>query len=205
MPSSTRRLVVATLGAAATAGTLLLGIVATAPPAAAHTQLIGTNPAANATLTASPSTVELTFNQNVQTTFAQVAVLDAAQGHLESGAPSVVGAVVSQPVAALPSGAYTVSWRVVSADGHPVSGTYAFTVALPAPSPTSTPIAESAAPTSAPEPTEEPSADQTASPAAEDDDSGLPAWAMTGLALGAAGAVGAIAFRLTRGPRNPSE
>ncbi len=176
-----------------------------APTAAAHTELRSSNPAAGVTLDAAPATVVLTFNEAVQAEFAQVAVLDAAHAHFESGVASVVGENVSQAVSALPGGAYTVSWRVVADDGHPVTGTFAFNVAAPPPvSPTSTPVAESASPTNAPEPTDEPS-DQTATSAAEDDDSGLPAWAMGGIALGAAGAVGVIAFRLVRGPRHPSE
>ena len=180
---------------------LLLGIPATA---AAHTELRSSSPASGATLDATPATVVLTFNQAVQTEFAQVAVLDNAQAHLETGAASVVGENVTQAVMPLSAGPYTVSWRVVAADGHPVTGTFAFTVAAPpVVSPTSTPIAET--PNSATTPSAEPSVDPTATSVADSDDSGLPAWAMTGIALGAAGAVGAIAFRLTRGPRNPSE
>jgi hypothetical protein len=43
----------------------------------------------------------------------------------------VVDDVVHQPVYPLRSGSYTVEWRVVSADTHPVQGRFEFTVALP--------------------------------------------------------------------------
>ncbi len=75
----------------------------------AHTELRSSSPAAGATLDAAPATRGtgtldphrrrvLTFNQAVQTEFAQVAVLDAAQAHLETGAASVVGENVTQAV-----------------------------------------------------------------------------------------------------------
>lgn len=47
---------------------------------------------------------------------------------LETGCPTLTGAVMSTPVEAGPSGQYEVLWRVVSSDGHPVAGTYTFTV-----------------------------------------------------------------------------
>ena len=170
---------------------LVLGMPATA---AAHTELKSSNPAAGVTLDAAPATVELTFTQPVQAEFAQVAVLDAAQAHFESGAASVAGEVVSQAVTALPAGAYTVSWRVVAADGHPVTGTYAFSIAAPRPP--------------RPRRHRQPLLRRTRRPrpiaATSDDDAGMPAWATAGIALGAAGAVGAVVILLVRGSRNPA-
>lgn len=71
---------------------------------------------------------------------------DAAERQYQAGPPRAVDNKVTQAVTgALPNGEYTVGWRVVSADGHPVSGSYTFTVrgssggaqpAAPAPSTT---------------------------------------------------------------------
>ena len=49
-----------------------------------------------------------------------------------NGHVQVVDDDVHQPVYPLHSGAYTVAWRAISADGHPVEGQFHFTVALPA-------------------------------------------------------------------------
>jgi copper resistance protein C len=112
--------VTATLGAAA-----LIGVL-TAPAAAAHTSLIAAAPTGGSTVRP-PSTIELTYGEPVR--FVGVVVLDARGGHHESGPPRVVDAKVTQRVAGtLANGSYTVGWRVVAPDGHPVSGRYGFTV-----------------------------------------------------------------------------
>ncbi|MGH8775888.1 MAG: copper resistance CopC family protein [Jiangellaceae bacterium] len=99
--------------------------------AAAHNELIGSTPEDGATVTEAPITVELEFDQPVQRDFNQVAVLDAGGGHHEEGDPQVVGARVSQAVADLASGEYEVTYRIVSADGHPITGSVTFTVTGP--------------------------------------------------------------------------
>ncbi|MDL4818359.1 copper resistance CopC family protein [Actinomadura opuntiae] len=109
----------------------------TAPPASAHTSLTGASPAQNATV-APPAQVVLTYGDPVQ--LPQVVITDAQGGRHESGAPQAVDNKVTEAVkGTLPNGVYTVGWRVVSPDGHPISGTYKFTVtgsagAAPAPS-----------------------------------------------------------------------
>jgi methionine-rich copper-binding protein CopC len=117
---NTRSKIAATLGVAALTGVL------TAVPAAAHTSLISAAPASGSAVRP-PADIELTYGEPVR--FVGVVVLDARGGHHESGRPRVVDAKVTQPVAGtLPNGAYTVGWRVVAPDGHPVSGRYRFTV-----------------------------------------------------------------------------
>jgi copper resistance protein C len=102
---------------------------ATPSPAAAHDVLIGTAPKARSTVTAPRSTVKLTFNDAVETSFAEVVVTDGAGDKLSVGKPDVVDATVTQRIQPFRSaGAYRVAWRIVSADGHPVSGTFTFTV-----------------------------------------------------------------------------
>jgi methionine-rich copper-binding protein CopC len=71
----------------------------------------------------------LTFNEPVEGEFSQVAVLDEAGGHHASGTPHVTGSEVHQEIGPLDAGSFKVSYRIVSADGHPVEGTLAFSVA----------------------------------------------------------------------------
>lgn len=98
--------------------------------AAAHTGLESSAPADGEALTGAPETlgVTLTFSEDVQAEFAQVAVTGPDGESVASGPVVVEGAVVRQPVDLDVEGAYVVAYRVVSSDGHPVSGQLAFTV-----------------------------------------------------------------------------
>jgi methionine-rich copper-binding protein CopC len=111
--------------------TVLL-VVVPAAPAWAHSQLLATTPADRATVTAPISEVTLTFNEPVQQRFTVVVVNGPGGVSYSHGPVRVVDTTVHQPVKPLRSGSYTVRWRVVSADSHPVEGTFGFTVALPA-------------------------------------------------------------------------
>lgn len=126
-------------------------------PAAAHNELVGSTPADGATVTTAPQEVVLEFDQPVQAPFTQVAVLDAADGHHEQGDPLVEGVTVTQGLGDLVPGTYRISYRLGSADGHPITGTVTFTVA-PTVTPTETttpaPSPEVVTPAAATEPTE---------------------------------------------------
>ncbi len=100
--------------------------------ASAHATRIATDPVENASLTTAPSRVSATFNEQLQPVFAAMTVV-GPDGHLWSaGDPQVQGAVVSIAVPPLgPAGAYTVNYRVTSADGHVVSGSWSFTMTRP--------------------------------------------------------------------------
>lgn len=128
-------------------------VLAAPPPASAHSVLIGTTPKARSTVTSPRSTVRLTFNEAVQTSFAQVVVTDSAGDRLSVGKPDIVDATVTQRIQPFRSaGGYRVAWRVVSADGHPVSGAFTFTVrasAVTTGSPTA-PAGTTASPSPAP-------------------------------------------------------
>jgi methionine-rich copper-binding protein CopC len=109
----------------------LVAVLATPPAAWAHSRLLATTPPAAATVTVPISEVALTFSEPVQQRFS-VVVVDGPGGRSYSDGPvRVVDTTVHQPVYPLKSGSYTVRWRVVSADGHPVQGRFGFTVALP--------------------------------------------------------------------------
>ena len=109
--------------------------VATVPlspvaPATAHTNLAGSVPAAGATIEPGTAEVVLSFSAQVREGLSIVLVTGADGADLARGAAQVRGDDVAQPVAApLPPGAGTVSYRVVAADGHPITGTLPFVVA----------------------------------------------------------------------------
>lgn len=105
--------------------------LAPALPAWAHSRLLQTVPAVSTTVTAPVSEVTLTFNEHVHQQFSVVVVSGPGGVSYSDGHVQVVDDVVHQKVYPLRSGSYTVEWRVVSADTHPVQGTFGFTVNLP--------------------------------------------------------------------------
>lgn len=112
----------------------LAAVVATlafATPASAHSQLLGTNPADGAAITTPIDEVNLTFNERVQGTFTTVIVNGPDSASYSDGHVQVIDDVVHQKVYPLRSGPYSVAWRAISADGHPVEGQFRFTVTLP--------------------------------------------------------------------------
>lgn len=100
------------------------------PGAAAHAVLVETNPANDAVLGRSPSRILLRFNEPVETAFGSIRVYDGDGDRVDRGTVERPDAEsVAIPVARpLPRGTYTVSWRVVSADSHPVHGAFVFSV-----------------------------------------------------------------------------
>jgi copper transport protein len=105
--------------------------------ASAHAYLVRTSPVASRTLSASPASVALTYNEPVASKFAIVSVTDADGHRVTSGSPHSSASDPRQlvtPLQRLPSGWYLVFWRVISADGHPVRGAFTFAVG-PSPGP----------------------------------------------------------------------
>ncbi|MCF6745963.1 copper resistance protein CopC [Blastococcus sp. KM273128] len=118
----------AVLTLAAVAGGLTVDVV-TAPPASAHATLVATMPADGARLDAAPAEVELEFTEPVSVGAGYVRVLGPDGERVDTGSPVEDGVTVVAPLrAGLPDASYTVSYRVVSEDAHPISGAYAFVV-----------------------------------------------------------------------------
>ncbi|MFF4598239.1 copper resistance protein CopC [Amycolatopsis sp. NPDC001319] len=113
--------------ALAITGVALLG---TATPALAHNVLISSNPADGASLATGPAKVTLTFDQYVQNADVnQIAVTGPDGNQWAEGPVTVENNVISAPLRPLgPAGKYTVGYRILSADGHPVSGEIPFTL-----------------------------------------------------------------------------
>lgn len=98
--------------------------------AGAHSELLGSEPAADSQLSASPTQVTLSFNQTIDQNFAFLGVTSDDGRQWAMSEPMVNGQEASVGlVSALPPGRYTVAYRVVSQDGHPIQGTYVFALA----------------------------------------------------------------------------
>jgi len=113
--------------------------LAPAAGASAHDYLVDSSPKANSVVTTPPSKVRLTFDDIVlnlsgdgSSALLQVTGPDGASRHFETGCPTIAGRDVSAPVALGGAGKYIVTWQIVSADGHTVSDSIAFTYKPPA-------------------------------------------------------------------------
>ena len=105
-------------------------LVASAPNAFAHATLEETTPANGAVVDTPPAAVALRFNEHVETSLGSIRVFDGAARRVDTGVLHRAGdASVSVGLQhGLPDGTYTVAWRVVSADSHPVHGAFVFHV-----------------------------------------------------------------------------
>lgn len=168
-----------------------------AAAASAHDTLDSTDPASGSTVT-SLSTVSLTFSADPLGTDGATVIqlIGPDKKYYETACPDLNGPVVASPVALGPAGTYEVLWRVVSSDGHPISGSYTFGYAPEGTA--SPPAAGSATPKCGPK------ADATAAPGAGDplmatDNTTL--WIGLGIGAVVLVGVGAGAWALARGRR----
>jgi copper transport protein len=119
------------LGLVATAAACALFVVGPAGPAAAHATLVGSDPAEGAVLAAAPEEAVLTFDETVSLPPDGVQVFDAEGEPVDASAAARDAEVTVDLPDEMPEGTYVVAWRVVSADGHPVAGSLAFSVGRP--------------------------------------------------------------------------
>jgi methionine-rich copper-binding protein CopC len=186
-------------------------LLVAAPHASAHNALLGTDPADGSSLATPPTHITLTFDQPAQALGTEIVVLGPDGAAVSTGTPELVDNTVAQALAAdLPAGAYTVQWRVTSADGHPLSGELAFTATAGAPVATAPVTPEPIEPTAEPTMTTqavEPSPEATVSGSeelAEDEDAGLAAGAVAAVIV-AVLAAGAIAWFVVRERRRSKD
>lgn len=107
----------------------VVALCATAVPASAHDKLISSDPASDQRLAEAPAEVSLTFSADVLDMGAAVVVSDAAGTEWVSAVPTVDGPVVTAVLdSGMPDAGYEIRWRVVSSDGHPITGVVPFTV-----------------------------------------------------------------------------
>ncbi|MFJ5032050.1 copper resistance CopC/CopD family protein [Streptomyces sp. NPDC088560] len=115
----------------AVAGVLLAG----AAPASAHAALTGSDPAQGVVVKQAPGQVALTFSEKVAMNDDSLRVLDPRGKPVQTGRPAnLSGTTYAVKLrSGLGKGTYTVTYQVVSADSHPVSGAYTFSVGAPSP------------------------------------------------------------------------
>jgi copper transport protein len=103
----------------------------------AHATLIRTDPQENAVLAVPPASVSLWFDEDLDPRFSSVTVLDSQRARVDAGNQILSAEHRQMSIGlkqGLPRGAYTVSWRAVSAtDGHDTRGVFAFYVGVAAP------------------------------------------------------------------------
>lgn len=197
-----------TLLASLTAILAALLVIGAAVPALAHDALKRSDPAKDATVKTIDE-VTLEFTAKVRMPFVIVRAADGAEHQL--GAPATDGAVVTQRLSGtLPDGKYTIAYRVVSSDGHPVEGEIPFTVkgAPPTAEPTAEPTAGSAAEpatTPATAPTVEQTAGQASQPAvtqavSQESSATFPVWLL--VVVGALAGIG-VGFLLSMRKKKP--
>lgn len=106
----------------------LLVVMGASGAALAHDSVTGTSPANGTTVATVPQTIEISMSNTPATIGSQVLVLDQAGTNWAQGDVTVLDAVASQAVRpGAPAGRYTVKWRLVSSDSHPVEGEFSFT------------------------------------------------------------------------------
>lgn len=133
-----------------------------APTGSAHADLQVSTPGGGESLEVAPEEIRLTFSEELFEELVEISILDAAGDlystiKVEQTPPPGTDVIFPWPPQA-PPGEYSIAYRVVSADGHPVTGTVSFSYAATAPEPSalepsssdSTPSAQSSTPASSP-------------------------------------------------------
>ena len=117
---------------------VLLGAIAiiliTSPMAQAHSRVVSSNPAAGSTITKMPAAISLTANEELVKLngkeISKISLIAPDKSSVKLGAISANKLTISAPILqkSFKSGAYTINYRIISADGHPVSGNFTFTL-----------------------------------------------------------------------------
>lgn len=117
---------------------LVFGLVlAGAGPASAHAALTGSDPQDGAVVATAPKEVTLTFSETIAVGDGSIRVLDPSSKRADTGVePKDLsdGSTVRYGVEllpGLPDGTYTVAWQAISADSHPISGAFTFSIGAP--------------------------------------------------------------------------
>ncbi len=114
----------------ATSAVLVAGLMS--QQALAHAHLKTETPAADTTLKASPTELSLGFSEGIEPSFSKVMLKGPDKKVVKTGALALAANDNTQAIVPLTTplgaGKYTVSWNVVSVDGHKTEGQYSFTV-----------------------------------------------------------------------------
>lgn len=116
-------------GLAAAAAVAAALVLTTALPASAHDELLSSSPSPGESLANAPEVVTLTFSGELLVTGAAVIVVDADGRDWVVGEPEILGTTVTATLDdGMPEAGFEIRWRVVSSDGHPISGLVPFTI-----------------------------------------------------------------------------
>ncbi|WP_144125317.1 copper resistance protein CopC [Catellatospora sichuanensis] len=111
-----------------------------ASPAYAHAALLRTSPPAGSVVPEAPRDVTLTFSEPVSPVADKIRIIGPDGQRADRGEPTVEGNVLSIGLREdAPRGTYLVSYRVISADSHPIPGGFTFSVGAPSATPAALP------------------------------------------------------------------
>ncbi|MCY0942646.1 copper resistance CopC/CopD family protein [Streptomyces antarcticus] len=115
---------------------LLASLFTAASPAAAHAALTASDPKEGAVVATAPAQVSLSFSEQVAMGDDSIRVLDPQGRRVDTGElrDMCSGHIIRYGTAlnsGLPEGTYTVAWQAVSADSHPISGAFTFSIGAP--------------------------------------------------------------------------
>jgi len=114
----------------------VLAVLLWARPAFGHASLLGSVPEAGSVLTAAPTQARLRFNEPVSPLVLKIIQPDGGARDIDPQHVQASPDGLQIPLPRLPQqGAYALSWRVVSADGHPIGGSVAFSIGAGAAAP----------------------------------------------------------------------
>ncbi|MEO0913161.1 MAG: copper resistance CopC family protein [Pseudomonadota bacterium] len=106
----------------------VLGLMLLAAPAFAHSKKEGTSPADGAVLSTPPDVISMAFDKPITITRFRLESADGTEPPFTAPEGLKAGTDYTVTPATLAPGTYTVEWRGISDDGHPVDGSFAFTV-----------------------------------------------------------------------------
>ncbi|MEV6690449.1 copper resistance protein CopC [Micromonospora sp. NPDC051196] len=139
MTAAPRRRFARLTAAAGLLVTVVALLLAPASPAAAHAVLSSSSPAASSVVPNAPTEVVLTFSEPVRKVPDKIRVIAPDGSRVDRGEPTFADSVVNIPVdISAGNGTYLVTYRVISADSHPVSGAFTYSVGAPSEPPVDT-------------------------------------------------------------------
>ena len=189
---STRRALAALFAALV----LVLGVGSAATMARAHDAMVSSNPSKDATVKSLPAEIRMDFSGDLTVIEGgnRVSVTDPNGKEIAEGAATVKGSLLTQTIKTegAVAGTYTVSWRVLSSDTHPVEGAYEFKLEAQGSATASSAVASA-------------SSSAFSAPASNTtDEGGVNLWLVALLGVGGAAAITLFAV-ITKGGRERQE
>ncbi|WP_314222985.1 copper resistance CopC/CopD family protein [Streptomyces zaehneri] len=124
-------------------GTVLVLLLLGGGPASAHAALRSADPADGSVVRTAPDALTLTFTESVGLLDDSFRVFDPHNRRVDTGRAGHADGRADTARIKLPAklgtGTFTVAWRVVSADSHPIAGAFTFSVGTPSATPPALP------------------------------------------------------------------